>query len=159
MDISKLLQENQILCKVKAPASKEQLLEMMAETLVKGNVVTMQQDFLDAVIRRENEMTTQTQGGIALPHACHSSVNKLGLAIATVDGEGIVFADGTDCNCKLLFMIAIPEATPAAHIPLYSFLADFILNSGALDKLMAADSPSEVIEFLKKWQESTTQKQ
>ena len=159
MDITRLLQENQILCKVKAPASKEQLLEMMAETLVKGNVVTMRQDFLDAVLRRENEMTTQTQGGIALPHACHSSVNKLGLAIATVDGDGIAFADGADCNCKLLFMIAIPEATPAAHIPLYSFLADFILNSGSLDKLMATESASEVVELFKKWQESTTQKQ
>ena len=157
MDIKRLLQEKQILCKVKADTDRESLLDMMAETLAQGNVLADKEAYLKAVMKREADMSTQTNGGIALPHACNSSVKKLGLCIATIADEGVDFSDDADCKCKLLFMIAIPADTPAAHIPLYAFLADFLTNSGKLDELLNADSPEEIIAMLTQWQEKTKQ--
>jgi mannitol/fructose-specific phosphotransferase system IIA component (Ntr-type) len=157
MDIKRLLQEKQILCKVKADTDRESLLDMMAETLAQGNVLADKDAYLKAVMKREADMSTQTNGGIALPHACNSSVKKLGLCIATIADEGVDFSDDADCKCKLLFMIAIPADTPAAHIPLYAFLADFLTNSGKLDDVLNADSPDEIIAMLTQWQEKTKQ--
>ena len=157
MDIKRLLQEKQILCKVKADTDRESLLDMMAETLAQGNVLADKDAYLKAVMKREADMSTQTNGGIALPHACNSSVKKLGLCIATIADEGVDFSDDADCKCKLLFMIAIPADTPAAHIPLYAFLADFLTNSGKLDEVLNADSPDEIIAMLTQWQEKTKQ--
>ena len=157
MDIKRLLQEKQILCKVKADTDRDSLLDMMAETLAQGNVLADKEAYLKAVMKREADMSTQTNGGIALPHACNSSVKKLGLCIATIADEGVDFSDDADCKCKLLFMIAIPADTPAAHIPLYAFLADFLTNSGKLDELLNADSPDEIIAMFTQWQEKTKQ--
>ncbi|MBR6372255.1 MAG: PTS sugar transporter subunit IIA [Victivallales bacterium] len=157
MDIKRLLQEKQILCKVKADTDRDSLLDMMAETLAQGNVLADKDAYLKAVMKREADMSTQTNGGIALPHACNSSVKKLGLCIATIADEGVDFSDDADCKCKLLFMIAIPADTPAAHIPLYAFLADFLTNSGKLDELLNADSPDKIIAMLTQWQEKTKQ--
>ena len=157
MDIKRLLQEKQILCKVKADTDRESLLDMMAETLAQGNVLADKDAYLKAVMKREADMSTQTNGGIALPHACNSSVKKLGICIATIADEGVDFSDDADCKCKLLFMIAIPADTPAAHIPLYAFLADFLTNSGKLDEVLNADSPDEIIAMLTQWQEKTKQ--
>ena len=157
MDIKRLLQEKQILCKVKADTDRESLLDMMAETLAQGNVLADKDAYLKAVMKREADMSTQTNGGIALPHACNSSVKKLGISIATIADEGVDFSDDADCKCKLLFMIAIPADTPAAHIPLYAFLADFLTNSGKLDEVLNADSPDEIIAMLTQWQEKTKQ--
>ena len=157
MDIKRLLQEKQILCKVKADTDRESLLDMMAETLAQGNVLADKDAYLKAVMKREADMSTQTNGGIALPHACNSSVKKLGISIATIADQGVDFSDDADCKCKLLFMIAIPADTPAAHIPLYAFLADFLTNSGKLDEVLNADSPDEIIAMLTQWQEKTKQ--
>ena len=157
MDIKRLLQEKQILCKVKADTDRDSLLDMMAETLAQGNVLSDKDAYLKAVMKREADMSTQTNGGIALPHACNSSVKKLGISIATIADEGVDFSDDADCKCKLLFMIAIPADTPAAHIPLYAFLADFLTNSGKLDELLNAASPDEIIAMLTQWQEKTKQ--
>ena len=79
MDIKRLLQEKQILCKVKADTDRDSLLDMMAETLAQGNVLSDKDAYLKAVMKREADMSTQTNGGIALPHACNSSVKKLGV--------------------------------------------------------------------------------
>lgn len=157
MDIKRLLQEKQILCKVKADTDRDSLLDMMAETLAQGNVLSDKDAYLKAVMKREADMSTQTNGGIALPHACNSSVKKLGISIATIADEGVDFSDDADCKCKLLFMIAIPADTPAAHIPLYAFLADFLTNSGKLDELLNAETPDEIIAMLTQWQEKTKQ--
>ena len=157
MDIKRLLQQKQILCKVKADTDRDSILDMMAEALTQGNVISSKDDFLKAVMKREADMSTQTNGGIALPHACNSCVKKLGLCIATIADEGIDFSDDADCKCRLLFMIAIPADTPSAHIPLYAFLADFLTNSGKLDQLLAADTPDEIISMLAQWQENTKQ--
>ena len=157
MEIKRLLQEKQILCKVKADTDRDSLLEMMAETLAQGNVLDDKEAYLKAVMKREADMSTQTNGGIALPHACNSSVKKLGISIATIADEGVDFSDDADCKCKLLFMIAIPADTPAAHIPLYAFLADFLTNSGKVEDLLNADSPAEIVAMLTQWQEKTKQ--
>ena len=157
MDIKRLLQKNQIICQADAAAGKDGILDQMAEALFLGNVITDKDEYLKAVKKRESDMSTQTNGGIALPHACHHCVKKLGLSIATIADDGIEFSDDADCNCKLLFMIAIPADAPAAHIPLYAFLADFLTNSGQTDKLFNANSPDEIISLLTQWQEKTKQ--
>lgn len=153
MNITKLLQDNQIFCKVEAPSSKEELLNALAQPLADNGVISDKEAFIAAVLRREEDMPTLTNTGIALPHACHSSVNKLGFVIASIAGNGMEYADDMDCTCKLLFLICIPEDTPAAHIPLYSFIADFITNSGQLDELINAPTPDVVKSLLTAWQE------
>lgn len=155
INILKLLNEGQIFCQLDPSTSRDELLAMMAASLEKNGIISDLDAFLAAVERRENDMPTQTCGGIALPHASHACVKKLGLAIASVSGQGIEFAEGMDSGCNLLFMICIPEDTPAAHIPLYSFLADFITNSGSIDGLREADLPAQVVELLKSWHEKT----
>ena len=155
MDIKRLLQQNQIICRIDASTDRDSLLDKMAEALLEGNVISDKDEYLKAVKKREADMSTQTKGGIALPHACNGSVRKLGLSIATVAGDGIDFSSDADCKCRLLFMIAIPVDTPAAHIPLYAFLADFLTNSGQLQSLLEATSPDEIISMFLQWQEKT----
>lgn len=155
MDIKRLLQKNQIICRADTTTGKDGILEQLAEALLQGNVISDKDEFLKAVKKRESDMSTQTNGGIALPHACNQCVRKLGLAIATIADDGIEFSDEADCKCKLLFMIAIPADAPAAHIPLYAFLADFLTNSGQMDELLKASSPDDVISMFTQWQEKT----
>lgn len=82
---------------------------------------------------------------VALPHARSNAVRRLGLSVA-IFNEGISYADGSESNCRLLFLIAIPAFAPTAHMPLLQHLAAFAHDAGRVQKLLEASTPGRQIK-------------
>ncbi|MBQ6474407.1 MAG: PTS sugar transporter subunit IIA [Victivallales bacterium] len=139
MNLRKLLANGHLLMPPLAEsASPQEILEQMVAPLVKDGIVTSAKNFVQDVLNREADMSTQMIGGIAFPHACSSSVQRLGLICCLLPQPGVCFDPDNDELCRILFLIAIPEATPAAHLPLLSDIANFLSVLGNTERLKSA---------------------
>ena len=144
-NLSSLLPQDHILCGFSAETPLKQILAEMAAPLQKDGIIADLNAFVRAVERRERDMSTLVDDGIAFPHAVAPAVNKLGLAIATILPPGCIFDIYTQQTCRLLFMIAIPPAEPAAHLPLLTTLAEAIHNpQGRVKLLDPAATPASI---------------
>jgi len=52
-------------------------------------------------------------------------------------------------RCQVVFLIAIPSATPGAHLGLLSHLAKLIM-ANETEKMKKATTPEEILEILSK---------
>lgn len=147
MDLKLLLPKEHVLCSINAKTRREFLGEM-AEILVQEGTVTDKERFLDAVERREDAMTTQSEVGIAFPHASSSVVKRLALVVAVLPEPGFHYDKDQVAPCRVFFLIAIPAAAPAAHLPLLTHLAEIAMTKSRLDKILRADSAAAIHKLL-----------
>ncbi len=147
MDLKLLLPKEHVLCSINTNTRREFLAEM-AEILVQEGTVTDKERFLDAVESREDAMTTQTDGGIAFPHASSPVVKRLALVVAVLPEPGFQYDEDQLTPCRVFFLIAIPSAAPAAHLPLLTHLAEIAMTKNRLDKILHADSPAAIHKLL-----------
>jgi len=139
MNLRKLLANGHLLMlPVTEVTSPRDILEQLAAPLVQDGIITSVDTFVEAVLDREADMSTQMIGGIAFPHACSTSVQRLGLACCLLPQPGISFDPDSDELCRIFFLIAIPDTTPAAHLPLLSDIATFLSAPGNTEQLKAA---------------------
>lgn len=147
MDLKLLLPKEHIICSMSAK-NRRDFLAQMAATLVQEGTVTDLERFLDAIENREDAMTTQTEGGIAFPHASSPVVKRLALMVAVLPEPGFHYDKEQATTCRIFFLIAIPSAAPAAHLPLLTHLAEAITAKGRLEKILAADNAAAVHKLL-----------
>lgn len=146
MDLKLLLPKEHVLCSINAK-TRRQFLAEMAEILVQEGTVTDKERFLDAVEQREDAMTTQSEVGVAFPHASSPVVKRLALVAAVLPEPGFHY-DKDQAPCRVFFLIAIPAAAPAAHLPLLTHLAEVAMTKSRLDKILHADSAAAVHKLL-----------
>lgn len=151
MDIQALLSKDRIRCGLSPDLSRHEVISTLAEPLLAGEIISDLPEFVEAVMQREREMTTQAAGGIALPHACTIYAKRLGVAIGTVAEPGLQFDEDSPETCRIFFLIAIPVSAPAAHLPLLSHLAGFCSAPGKVEKLKAAPDVNTVYKLLLSW--------
>ena len=105
--------------------------------------------FLNDLIRREDELTTVMENGVAFPHARSVVVRRLFIVIGIVnDGSAISFGPDPDIRSKLFFCIGVPAFAPTAHIPLLQALANYVQDENRVEKIVASRIPSEVVKRL-----------
>lgn len=122
-----------------------------------GSVVTAQgygkESYVDALIARENEFPTglDVSGvGVAIPHTSVDHVNKVGIAIASLERPVTFIQMGTDdetVEVSLLFMLAVVD--PNAHIDQLQRIVEIIQDQTVLKNLMKAESSEEMIRIIK----------
>ncbi|MDD4097714.1 MAG: PTS sugar transporter subunit IIA [Lentisphaeria bacterium] len=151
MDLKVLLPREHVLFGLPLEGSRRELLRTLAAPLAADGIVSDLELFLDAVERREAEMTTQMTGGTVFPHACSPAVQRLALVVGMAPEPGYEFDADASENARAFFLIAIPAAAPAAHLPLLTHLAGFITARGKLEKLLGADSAATVHKMLLAW--------
>jgi mannitol/fructose-specific phosphotransferase system IIA component (Ntr-type) len=147
MDLKRLLPKEHVLCSINATTRRELLAEM-TDILVQEGTVTDKECFLDAVEAREDAMTTQTDGGIAFPHASSAAVRRLALVVAMLPEPGFHYDKDQPSPCRLFFLIAIPLAAPAAHLPLLTHLAEIAMAKNRLEKIFSAETPAAIHKLL-----------
>jgi len=147
MDFKKFLNLDKILLGITADDQKK-ILSVLIEPLSKENIVNDADVFLEDILRREAEITTVVENGVAIPHARSHAVTRLSLVVGITDGNGIAFNPNSDIKCNLFFCIAIPSFAPTSHIPLLQLLASFAHNPKRVEKLIQSKKPASVLKSL-----------
>ena len=145
MNLSNFLDANRILLGLTAD-NQETVLKNLISPMVKAGFVTDSKLLLQDLQKREAEITTMMDNGVAIPHARSNSVNRLTLVVALAGEGGIRF--NPESECHLIFCIAIPHFAPTSHLPLLQLLAKFSYDSKRVKKVLSYKTITGVTKYL-----------
>ena len=103
---------------------------------------------LEAVRKREDQMSTGLQDGIAVPHGKTMAVSSLKMAIG-VAPEGIDFDAMDGQPSKLFFLLIAPPDQSGPHVEALAEIAKLAMSKAFCKALIHADSAQEVVDLMK----------
>lgn len=127
--------------------SKAEVLEHLAQLLMKAGYIDDLSGYLKDVYLREQEGITGIGNHVAIPHGKSDSVERVGIAIGrTKDMIEWESYDGEPSD--LFFLFAVPSDSEGAkdHLKLISELAAKLGNNKTMEKLQTARSYEELLE-------------
>jgi mannitol/fructose-specific phosphotransferase system IIA component (Ntr-type) len=151
MRLENFLSENSILLNVPVFA-KAQLLDRMIESLVPVHAVTsvgLTYDTIKkAILRREQQASTGIGGGFAMPHARFSELSNPVIALALLESP-LDFESIDRKPVNVVCMILCPEKHPTLALKVMSQIAKLFSDSMVGEKIFAAKTAGDVLNFIK----------
>ena len=146
MNLKKVLTKDSILPHLKAE-TKPAVIEELIDFLVWSGKISDREAALNAVLAREEKMSTGMQNGIAIPHGKTDSVDQLLVAIA-IKPDGLDFdaLDGQPCN--IFIMTLSPENRAGPHIQFLAEISKLLGSETLREKLIQAGSADEILALL-----------
>ena len=106
--------------------------------------------FLDALIKREELMSTGFGFGIAYPHAKITGIDDFFITIG-ISHAGIDWKSFDAQPARLIFMIGGPEGQQELYLKLLAALSTFLKNSGLHSQVEHfCSNPDALYEFVTK---------
>ena len=140
-----LFSAKEVLCRtplVERDPVIQELLRLLAYYRGIGNV----DEALQAVLAREEEMSTLVAPGIAMPHARLASVTNLAVAVAT-SPQGIRFREGDEGRVRLVILILTPKDQPGAYLQAVSSLTKILKDPSVVPAVVGLKTAEEVWRF------------
>ncbi|MFB5195836.1 fructose-specific PTS transporter subunit EIIC [Neobacillus sp. KR4-4] len=160
MELRKMTQEGLIFLDVKL-SSKESIIEKLSGALFERGALSSKEEFIKAVMEREQVSATGLEAGLAIPHGKSKAVKKAAFAVARLK-DPVNKWESIDPNnkVKLVFLLAIPEEEAGStHLRLLSELSVRLMDSSYLNRLMLAKTSSEFMTALDQKDEKAAQNQ
>jgi len=143
MNLKKLLGKENVFLDLKS-SSKEDIIKEMIDRLVVSGKIKDRDAALEAVLTREEKMSTGMEYGIAIPHGKTDSVDHLITAVA-LKKEGVDF-DSMDGQVSKVFIMTIsPLSRSGPHIQFLAEVSKLLKEPEAREMLLAARTVEEVI--------------
>lgn len=148
MELREILDKNIIRIGLEA-ASKDDALKKMSKLLYENGNIDDVDQFVKDIYLREQEGITGIGNGVAIPHGKSGSVNRIGVAIATLK-EGIEWEtlDGNKVNMIFMFCVGNDVNAARDHLVLLSKVAAKLADDELLEKISKAGSPDDVVAYL-----------
>ena len=120
--------------------TKKEILNEMTELFVKTGVIPEEstEEFLEALLEREQLCSTGMQDDIAVPHAKSPGISKNGVDFDSMDEE----------PSKLIFMIAAPKGEKKEHLDLLAEISKLSYEEDLVEKIETIQSANELFELL-----------
>jgi len=127
---------------------KADTLRELVQILKDANQINDFDAVLEAVQKREDQMSTGLQDGIAVPHGKTPSVSSLKMAIG-IAPEGIDFDALDGQPSKLFFLLVAPPDQSGPHVEALSEIAKLAQSKAFCKALIHADDAQEVLDLMK----------
>ncbi|AOT68862.1 PTS sugar transporter subunit IIA [Geosporobacter ferrireducens] len=143
MQITDMLEKDLMILELKA-RNKEEVVGELVEALVKKEIVSSKDSFVNTVMEREKMSSTGIGMGIAIPHGKSNVVSKPSIVFGkSVEGIDYQSLDGEPSY--IFFLIAVPEDSNNEHLKVLSQLSRRLMHEEVRKKLMASKKEAEVI--------------
>ncbi len=109
--------------------SKETVIDELLDVLVRNGLVKDRSAAREAVLQREESMSTGLQYGVAIPHGKTDAVTRLVCAVG-LKREGIDFGSFDGEPSKIFILTLSPRSKPAPHIQFMSTISQILTSSG-----------------------------
>lgn len=154
MRITELLDRRSI--DINATASnKKEALEKVIDLMCKSGKISDKAQYAAKVFAREEEGTTGTGEGIAIPHGKCDAVKTPGLAAMVVRG-GVDFDSLDGEKVTLMFLIAAPNTKDNVHLDVLSKLSVMLMDDSFSENLRNAKSVDEFLDIIDKADEEAS---
>jgi PTS system mannitol-specific IIA component len=97
--------------------------------------------YVGSMLRRETTVSTYVGNGVALPHgtiAGKHAVHRDALSL-------LRFPEGVDWNGETVHLVVGIAAAGGGHIAMLARLADVLIDSATVDRILAATTPEDVL--------------
>lgn len=146
MNLKKVLSADTVWVDLKAD-TKRGIIEEMIDRLVAAGRLKNREAVLQAVLDREEKMSTGMQNGIAIPHGKTDAVKQLVAAVG-LQKEGVNF-DSMDGSPSTIFIMTLsPLNRVGPHIQFLAEVSRLISQPAEREKLLACNTHAEIHELL-----------
>jgi len=149
MYIHKILTPELIIYPLEA-RTRDEVIAALVERLYEEKLITNPDAARQAVIDRENLMTTGVGKGVALPHGKSADITEV-LVSAGVAVEGIDFQAVDAQPVQIFVLLLTPERYPSKHLKLLSKFSRMLNNAQCRDEILQATSSKEIAQILYKY--------
>jgi mannitol/fructose-specific phosphotransferase system IIA component (Ntr-type) len=143
---NELFDPSQVVLDLRATNQNEAILEI-AELLRANERVTQLYEFADAVMQREGRSSTNTEAGIAFPHARTDLVEEIVLGIGR-SKAGVRFGHSTSL-VYLIFLVGVPQRLVTDYLVCVGTIARVVKSEEQRRALMEAATPEEFSDVLR----------
>ena len=144
MEVESVIDSRTVLTHLEAQ-NKDDALEKMAAALYKAGYLKDKAGYLEDVYLREKKGATGIGGYIAIPHGKSASVQKIGVAIATLDNEiNWETLDGRGVRAIVMFAVGNDEEGANEHLRILALFARKLGREAVVDALLKADTADDV---------------
>jgi PTS system nitrogen regulatory IIA component len=146
MNLKTVLTQDTISLHLKG-TTKEEIINELLDILVKENKVQDRKAALDAIMDREQKMSTGMKHGIAIPHGKSNTLENLVACIGISDTP--VDFDALDHEpCRIFIMTLSPVEKTGPHLQFLAEVSLLFKSSEKRNELLNAKSPEEVLKVL-----------
>lgn len=138
-----------------AASTKKEALEKIIDLMCKSGKISDKAQYTAKVFAREEEGTTGTGEGIAIPHGKCDAVKAPGLAAMVVRG-GVDFDSLDGEKVTLMFLIAAPNTKDNVHLDVLSKLSVMLMDDSFSENLRNAKSVDEFLDIINKADEEAS---
>lgn len=146
MNLKKILTRDAILPELKAD-TKKGVIEEMIGLMVFAGKLSAKTAAVQAVLAREEKMSTGMQNGIAIPHGKTDAVDQLVVAIG-VHRTGIDFASMDGKPAHIFILTLSPENRAGPHIQFLAEISRVLSRPELREKLLTATTAEEILGLL-----------
>ena len=140
-----LLSDRHIALDLKAQGVEQALRELTQRA---SQITGLDHDLLyDQTLQRERVMSTGMPGGLAVPHARVSKLNKPCIILGR-SGNGIDFDASDGRPAQLIFLLLTPLDQPDSQIEVLNLISRAFADETLYPEVMGAGSPTEVLAAL-----------
>ncbi|MDG5816976.1 cation:proton antiporter [Chitinispirillales bacterium ANBcel5] len=147
-DISRILDARCIIPDLKSQ-SKTGIIEELLDVIDKNGLVSDRESALNAVMERENSMSTGMQYGIALPHGKTDTVSKVTVSVG-ISRKGVDFQSLDGQPSTIFVMVLSPLTVTGPHIQFLASLSALLNSSQAREELLNCKTAEEIFWFFRK---------
>ncbi len=126
--------------------TKEEILKELVQA-VAGNKITDRQKVLEAVLQREEIMSTGIGHGIAIPHGKSEYVAELG-GVLGIKPQGIDFDSLDGKQAYIFFLLVSPMDVSGPHIKALARISRLLKGDGFRQRLIAAKDKETAIDII-----------
>ena len=141
-----LFDARQVVLDLAANNETEAILEIV-EGLRSNGRVTEYYEFANAVMEREGRSSTNTNEGVAFPHARTDLVEEIILGIGR-SLAGVRFGAGK-APVHLIFLVGVPQRMVTDYLVCVGTMARLVKPKASRDALMAAETPEALVTLLR----------
>ena len=127
---------------------KEEAIQSLISYALESKKINDDKKFYEAVLKREEEVSTAIGYSIAIPHGKSESVVEPFVAFARNVRE-IQWEEEDDSKVRLIFMIGVPIESSQLHLKFISQLSKKLLDEEFREKLLTLDSVEAILYQLK----------
>jgi mannitol/fructose-specific phosphotransferase system IIA component (Ntr-type) len=144
--LSEILDPRQVALELREATAAEAILEIV-ELLRNNGRVKDYFKLADAVMEREGRSSTNTDDGVAFPHARTALVDRIVLGIGR-STSGIRFGHSKEL-VHLIFLIGVPERMVTDYLVCVGAVARVVKDKARRDALMSATTQEDLVEQLR----------
>lgn len=127
--------------------NKREILEELVDTLEVGDKITDRDKVLDAVLLREEIMSTGIGHGIAIPHGKSEYVTELG-GVLGIKRDGVDFDALDGKPTYIFFLLVSPLDVSGPHIKALARISRLLKGEEFRQRLIASKNKEDAISII-----------